>query len=66
MGWCHEFGPQISDGCDHPMVAGATSCTCRQCGTECKGRFAGCVDVWARGPREVAVRASSFRLPSKA
>ncbi|HEV2070135.1 MAG TPA: hypothetical protein VGR26_10105, partial [Acidimicrobiales bacterium] len=46
--------------------AGATSCTCRQCGTECKGRFAGCVDVWARGPREVAVRASSFRLPSKA
>lgn len=64
MGWCHEFGPQISDGCDHPMVAGATSCTCQQCGAECKGRFAGCVDVWARGPREVAVRASSASPPS--
>lgn len=65
MGWCHEFGPQISDGCDHPMVAGATSCICQQCGTECKGRFAGCVDVWARGPREVAVRASSAPPPSE-
>lgn len=43
------------------MVAGATSCTCQQCGVECKGRFAGCVDVWARGPREVAVRASVAR-----
>lgn len=61
MGWCHEFGPQISDGCDHPMVAGATSCTCQQCGAECRGRFAGCVDVWARGPRDVAVRASVAR-----
>ena len=66
MGWCHEFGPQISDGCDHPMVAGATSCICQECGAECKGRFAGCVDVWARGPREVAVRASSASPPSEA
>lgn len=45
------------------MVAGATSCTCQQCGAECKGRFAGCVDVWARGPREVAVRANRARPP---
>jgi DNA repair ATPase RecN len=61
MGWCHEFGPQISDGCDHPMVAGATSCTCAECGAECKGKFAGCVDVWARGPRAVTVRATTAR-----
>src|SRR2546423_808283 len=23
MGWCHEFGPQIREGCGHPMAAGA-------------------------------------------
>ncbi len=43
------------------MVAGATSCTCAECGAECKGKFAGCVDVWARGPRAVAVRATPAR-----
>lgn len=61
MGWCHEFGPQILEGCDHPMVAEATSCTCGECGSTCHGKFAGCVDVWARGPRLVAVRASTAR-----
>ena len=57
MGWCHEFGPQIAETCDHPMTAGATSCSCEICGTVCTGRFAGCSAVWARGPREVAVNA---------
>ncbi|MDP1793064.1 MAG: hypothetical protein Q8K63_02910 [Acidimicrobiales bacterium] len=57
MGWCHEFGPQISETCEHPMTAGATSCSCTVCGTVCTGRFAGCAAVWARGPREVAVDA---------
>jgi DNA repair ATPase RecN len=61
MGWCHEFGPQILEGCDHPMVAEATSCTCGECGSTCNGKFAGCVDVWARGPRLVAVRATTAR-----
>jgi hypothetical protein len=54
MGWCHEFGIQICAGCGQPMVAGASSCHCDACGTECPGRFAGCRDVWARGPRRDA------------
>lgn len=53
MGWCHEFGSQIGDGCDHPMTAGTSSCRCEQCGVVCEGRFAGCATVWAAGPREV-------------
>jgi hypothetical protein len=60
MGWCHEFGPQISETCEHPMTAGGTSCSCSICGTTCTGRFAGCAAVWARGPREVAVDAPHF------
>jgi len=60
MGWCHEFGPQIAETCDHPMVAGATSCSCTICGTVCTGRFAGCNAVWARGPKQVAVNAPHF------
>src|SRR5438445_525731 len=55
MGWCHEFGPQIREGCGHPMRAGESACTCPQCGVVCRGRFAGCAEVWARGPREVHV-----------
>lgn len=54
MGWCHEFGSSINDGCAHPMVAGAASCSCGRCGTVCQGRFNGCAEVWARGPRYVA------------
>ncbi len=42
------------------MVAGATSCTCGECGAACTGKFYGCADVWARGPRLVAVRSSTF------
>ncbi len=38
------------------MVAGREACSCPECGTVCKGKFAGCVDVWARGPRAVSVR----------
>lgn len=38
------------------MVAGREACSCAQCGTVCKGKFAGCVDVWARGPRAASVR----------
>ena len=42
------------------MTAGATSCSCTICGTVCRGRFAGCAAVWARGPREVPVDAPRF------
>ncbi|HEX7276771.1 MAG TPA: hypothetical protein VF244_05295, partial [Acidimicrobiales bacterium] len=31
------------------MVAGESSCTCANCGTECGGLFRGCQDVWDRG-----------------
>lgn len=51
MGWCHEFGPQITAGCGHPMLAGRDMCTCSVCGVACTGRFAGCEAVWARGPQ---------------
>lgn len=53
MGWCHEFGPQISETCEHPMTAGRDHCSCSVCGTVCTGRFAGCGSVWAAGPRGV-------------
>lgn len=56
MGWCHEYGVVICEGCSAPMVAGSSSCSCPECGTECAGRFASCADVWAAGPRLVAVR----------
>jgi hypothetical protein len=49
VGWCHEFGPQIHEGCNHPMVARADSCSCDRCGTVCRGRFNGCPAVWERG-----------------
>jgi hypothetical protein len=55
MGWCHEFGTTITPTCDHPMVAGATSCTCEFCGTTCTGKFVACAEVWARGPREITL-----------
>ena len=57
MGWCHEFGPQIAETCEHPMTAHADRCECTVCGTVCKGRVAGCGAVWARGPIEVAITA---------
>jgi hypothetical protein len=53
MGWCHEFGPQISEGCNHPMTAGEDSCYCEACGVGCHGQFGGCPDVWARGPVKI-------------
>ncbi len=62
MGWCHEFGPQIAETCEHPMTAHSDRCECTVCGTVCTGRFAGCGAVWARGPREVAVNAPRLRL----
>lgn len=55
MGRCHEFGLQIHDGCGHPMVAGESTCACSECGVVCGGRFAGCPDVWARGPQPVTI-----------
>ncbi len=55
MGLCHEFGSQIRAGCDHPMRAGASACSCAECGVVCRGLFDGCPDVWARGPRPVAI-----------
>ncbi len=51
MGWCAEFGVRIHDACGQPMAAGRTSCRCDVCGTECAGRYAGCKEVWAAGPR---------------
>ncbi len=48
MGWCHEFGCQITSGCNHPMKAGATACTCSVCDTVCTGKFSGCPEVFAR------------------
>jgi hypothetical protein len=57
MGWCHEFGPQIAETCEHPMTAHSDRCECTICGTVCRGRFAGCGAVWERGPHEVAVNA---------
>ena len=53
MGRCNEFGLQIHDGCGHAMVAGDTACNCPECGVECRGRFAACPDVWARGPQSL-------------
>jgi hypothetical protein len=58
MGLCHEFGSQIRSGCDHPMRAGASACSCAECGVVCRGLFDGCPDVWARGPRPVAISAT--------
>ena len=59
MGRCHEFGLQIHDGCGHPMVAGDSACACSECGVVCGGRFAGCPDVWARGPQPVTLVAET-------
>jgi hypothetical protein len=55
MGRCHEFGSQIREGCGHPMRAGERACACPECGVVCQGLFDGCPDVWARGPRPVAL-----------
>jgi uncharacterized Zn finger protein (UPF0148 family) len=56
MGWCHEFGPQLSPECGHPMVAGDGECSCSHCGLSCTGRFPGCVAVWSAGPKIVEPR----------
>ncbi len=56
MGLCHDFGPQIAEGCNHPMRAGSDSCTCDVCGVVCQGRFDGCGEVWARGPHPVLLK----------
>ncbi|MGI8810457.1 MAG: hypothetical protein ACR2KK_21915, partial [Acidimicrobiales bacterium] len=61
MGWCHEFGCQITSGCNHPMKAGAAACTCLVCDTVCAGKFSGCPEVFARA---VAVAAPVAR-PSR-
>lgn len=45
------------------MVAGPDACSCPQCETVCKGRFAGCADVWARGPQTVAVGVAPSAKP---
>ena len=47
MGWCHEFGCQITSGCNHPMKAGASACTCTMCETVCRGKFSGCPEIFA-------------------
>lgn len=55
MGWCHEFGSQIREGCGHPMRAGESSCACTTCGVTCTGKFSACSAVWERGPRELTL-----------
>lgn len=37
------------------MRAGERACACPECGVVCQGLFDGCPDVWARGPRPVAL-----------
>ena len=66
MGLCHEFGSQIRAGCDHPMRAGASACSCAECGVVCRGPFDGCPDVRARGPRPVAISATRAAAPNGA
>ncbi|MGH9127000.1 MAG: hypothetical protein ACRDZ8_20090 [Acidimicrobiales bacterium] len=40
------------------MIPGRGACSCPTCGAVCKGKFGGCSDVWAEGPkRDVTVRA---------
>src|SRR3954453_22789057 len=63
MGWCHEFGCQITSGCNHPMKAGASSCTCTVCDTVCTGKFSGCPEVFARAV-PIAVRSSASAGPA--
>src|SRR5437879_3126073 len=55
MGWCHEFGTQVNVGCEHPMTAGPEACHCDVCGFVCTGKFSGCAEVWARGPRPITL-----------
>jgi hypothetical protein len=59
MGVCREFGPQIQPDCQHPMRAGADSCTCPECGARCTGRFPACSQVWQRSTATVAVAMSA-------
>ena len=58
MGLCHEFGAQIRADCEHPMRAGASACSCAECGVVCRGLFDGCPAVWERGPRPVTISAT--------
>ena len=51
MGWCGDFGCTIKSSCDHRMVAGPRSCSCDACGVVCGGKYSGCKEVWAAGPR---------------
>ena len=51
MGWCADFGCTIKSSCDHRMVAGPRSCSCDACGVVCGGKYSGCKEVWAAGPR---------------
>lgn len=37
------------------MRAGERACACPECGVICQGQFDGCPDVWARGPRPIAL-----------
>ncbi len=59
MGWCHEFGPQLSPDCGHPMIAGEAACSCPECGLVCSGKFSGCEAVWQAGPKFVEPRTLS-------
>ena len=58
MGWCTDFAHRIQADCDHPMtVADEAACSCTSCGAVCKGRFPTCAEVWASGPKPVALLA---------
>jgi hypothetical protein len=38
------------------MAPGHAECHCTVCGVTCKGRFAGCAGVWARGAQPVVLK----------
>jgi hypothetical protein len=41
------------------MRAGRKACTCQSCAVVCKGKFNGCPEVWAAGPRTIEPSAPS-------
>lgn len=64
MGWCQEFGLQISGGCRHLMIAGPDSCSCPDCGAICHGRFTGCSIVWSESTTPILVGGPPLALGS--
>ena len=71
MGRCYEFGPVITEGCDHAMVVSPEggACVCGECGARCLGRFKACGPILAQpgyvpvtAPRHTA-KAAAANVP---